>query len=409
MQRAYVAIHAFLTAHQCLHKPFIICCSGGPDSTYLVHELAACTTQKHMVIYFNHHQRPNEITNEINHVQQLSNQYNYPFILIDLPKMDRFSHNVYRSYRIDALKTLCQSHPGYSVVTGHHLDDDIETLFYQLSKGATRHLHGIPPITKHSNCTIYHPMLTIPKSSILSYLSANNYSYCSDSSNQSQIYTRNNIRSILPTVYRTLNTSAIQLGRSLTYLKQKRHERNGNIPHKQLDGYVLIRKTDIPSLDACLTFIEQQTGSYINRTQEKQLTESLNQSRLTRLILSTCVIEIDYKWVCISKSDSCVSPNNDLFPYGNFSFQHSIPAQSTLDCLRVSQSVYEAVSYASIDDCSVFIPNKKKRLRCLTISPIQQKFWPVVYVDDCILWIPNVFISDSFGSYAMQFESHLYS
>ena len=82
------------------------------------------------------------------------------------------------------------------LATGHHLDDNIETLFMRLLRGTGVHgLQGIPPRRDY----IIRPMLDLPASVIRDYAREMNIPWRDDSSNPTDAYFRNRIRnSLLP-------------------------------------------------------------------------------------------------------------------------------------------------------------------------------------------------------------------
>ncbi len=77
------------------------------------------------------------------------------------------------------------------ILTGHHKDDQIETILMRLFKGSGVHgLTGIPGRIGN----VIRPLLQIPKSSILSYLDKRDLTYSIDTTNLSDSYERNRVR-----------------------------------------------------------------------------------------------------------------------------------------------------------------------------------------------------------------------
>src|SRR5690606_6323565 len=83
---------------------------------------------------------------------------------------------------------------GYDyIATAHHLNDAIESLLLNLTKGCgIRGLHGILPKTPQTK--LIRPLLFASKTQILEYAKAADLSYREDSSNATVKYTRNKIR-----------------------------------------------------------------------------------------------------------------------------------------------------------------------------------------------------------------------
>lgn len=81
-------------------------------------------------------------------------------------------------------------------MTAHHLDDRIETLFFNLVRGSK--LTGLINMTECSG-NILRPLLSLQKDEIESYLEKNNLTFFLDSTNANTEITRNKLRlDILP-------------------------------------------------------------------------------------------------------------------------------------------------------------------------------------------------------------------
>lgn len=105
-----------------------------------------------------------------------------------------------RQWRLNRLIDLAQEHQCDTIATGHHLNDNAETLIHRLSRGTGyRGLCGIRPVRYHQGQRVISPLLCLTRQEILAYLSSQKQIWCEDASNQDQTYTRNYIRqTILP-------------------------------------------------------------------------------------------------------------------------------------------------------------------------------------------------------------------
>ncbi|CAM3379775.1 tRNA lysidine(34) synthetase TilS [Aequorivita lipolytica] len=82
------------------------------------------------------------------------------------------------------------------LLTAHHLDDDLETFFINLTRGTG--LNGLTGIPKENN-KIIRPLLKFSRQEILQYAETNNFKWREDSSNQKTDYLRNKLRlEVLP-------------------------------------------------------------------------------------------------------------------------------------------------------------------------------------------------------------------
>ena len=90
------------------------------------------------------------------------------------------------------------------IATAHHLNDAIETVIYNYTKGCgLRGLHGIPL----RNGSIIRPLLFATKAEIENYCQSNQISFREDESNKTTKYSRNKIRHEVVPVLKELNPS----------------------------------------------------------------------------------------------------------------------------------------------------------------------------------------------------------
>src|SRR3990172_2797015 len=95
-------------------------------------------------------------------------------------------------------ESLVKEYNATSIALGHHADDQMETFFMRLIRGAQiSGLIGMKP----KNKLYIRPLLSISKAEIVNYLDENNISYMIDSTNQSDAFLRNRIRNAaIPTL-----------------------------------------------------------------------------------------------------------------------------------------------------------------------------------------------------------------
>ena len=93
------------------------------------------------------------------------------------------------------------------IATGHHADDQAETLLMRLARGTSPHgLAGIPPVRAHGSLRIVRPLLACRRSQLTAYLEASAIPYLTDSTNSDLSYRRNRVRRVLmPTLEKDYN------------------------------------------------------------------------------------------------------------------------------------------------------------------------------------------------------------
>jgi tRNA(Ile)-lysidine synthase len=194
---------ALFSGHDCL----LAAVSGGADSTALLSILVHLRTQgliKALVcVHFNHQLRAQADRDEA-FVKDLSDTWAVRTIseTCDIEaraKTHRCSiETAGRQWRLERLASLAQTHQCTAIATGHHADDNAETLVHRLSRGTGfRGLCGIRPTRSHQGMRLIRPLLALTRQDILAYLASQQQPWCEDATNQDLTYTRNYIRQAL--------------------------------------------------------------------------------------------------------------------------------------------------------------------------------------------------------------------
>lgn len=190
----------------------LIALSGGPDSVFLLHFLNNYKKKYRIQIgaaHLNHLLRGKDSDRDELFCEAICNELKIPF-LSARKNVKSYSLKSKQSIEVAARKIRykffneCTVKGEYSkIATAHTLDDNTETVFLNLIKGAgIKGLAGIP--VKREN--IIRPLLNVSKEEILFYLDANRFEYRIDKSNFSDEYERNILRNkILPLISQELN------------------------------------------------------------------------------------------------------------------------------------------------------------------------------------------------------------
>jgi tRNA(Ile)-lysidine synthase len=115
-----------------------------------------------------------------------------------------------RVLRIGALAEMARACGCDAVATGHHGDDQAETVVHRLMRGTgLRGLCGIRPATTLEGVRFIRPMLGLRRAEIEVYCRANHVAWRDDASNRSTAFTRNRIRhQLLPALETQMPTLA---------------------------------------------------------------------------------------------------------------------------------------------------------------------------------------------------------
>ena len=113
-----------------------------------------------------------------------------------LKDLDKISEDILRNKRHEIFKRWADHND--LIVTGHHLDDHIETVLFRLFRGTgIKGLEGIREISKVRDINFYRPFLENTKKEILKYAQEHNLSWVEDGSNRESKFSRNMIRNDL--------------------------------------------------------------------------------------------------------------------------------------------------------------------------------------------------------------------
>ena len=185
----------------------LLAVSGGMDSV-LMCELFHKAGFKFAIAHCNFQLRGEESNQDETFVSDLSKKYNVPFFVTSFQTNDYAKEKgisiqmAARELRFNWFQKLIDYEDYDYVATAHHLDDQIETFFVNLSRGTgIAGLHGILP--KHGN--IIHPLLFVYRKDIEEYISENKIDFREDSSNKSTKYKRNKLRHDILPLFEELN------------------------------------------------------------------------------------------------------------------------------------------------------------------------------------------------------------
>lgn len=191
--------------------------SGGPDSVALLRILEILSAEyslKITVAHLNHGLRGEEADRDEEFVRILSEKKSLAFITkrVDIrerqKKTGRSLEEIGREERYRFLYETAGECGAVKIATGHHRDDQVETFFINLLRGAGLDgLKGIAPI--RDDCLI-RPLLYVGRSEILEFLNREGLAYTTDSSNSDQVFLRNSIRNwLIPELTKRYNPRLI--------------------------------------------------------------------------------------------------------------------------------------------------------------------------------------------------------
>lgn len=169
---------------------YIVAVSGGVDSIALLHALVSHYPENTYVIAHVNHGIRDDADDDRVVVQEYATKYALPFEYTELQLGSAVNEADARAARYAYLTSIKSKYDALAIITAHHQDDVIETLFINLIRGTSR--RGITSLK--STQDIVRPLLHMNKEDIYTYAKNNNLQWREDSTNSDKTYLRNKIR-----------------------------------------------------------------------------------------------------------------------------------------------------------------------------------------------------------------------
>ncbi|AXG74512.1 tRNA lysidine(34) synthetase TilS [Flavobacterium arcticum] len=204
-------------------KKLLLAVSGGVDSIILTH-LFKVLNYDITVAHCNFNLRGEESDGDEEFIRQYAEKNEVKIFVTHFDTVS-FANDNKVSIQVGArqlryawfYELLEKNHFDY-LLTGHHLDDNIETFLINFIRGTgIDGLTGIP----EQNDKIIRPLLPFSREEIVAYAKANTINWREDSSNASDKYLRNKLRHDVIPVLRSLNPSlSISFQDTLNHIQQ---------------------------------------------------------------------------------------------------------------------------------------------------------------------------------------------
>ena len=188
----------------------IVWCSAWPDSMFLVYKILETKFAKNLVIcYFNHNLRE-EAFEEERFLEDLAKEKWFQIEIWDA-KIKELKEKFYKSISLEELarqkryeffNAILNIYNSDKILLAHHLDDKIETFFFNLVRGSK--ISWLVNM-KEKSWVILRPLLNISKKEILEFLEKNNLPYKIDKTNFENDFTRNKLRNLIIPKFSEIN------------------------------------------------------------------------------------------------------------------------------------------------------------------------------------------------------------
>ncbi|MCH2136918.1 MAG: tRNA lysidine(34) synthetase TilS [Phycisphaerales bacterium] len=185
-------------------SPLLLALSGGPDSSALVGGMALLQRRGLAglirVAHVHHHQRP-EADEEAALALQTAESLELPAQVLHLEAQPGATPAALRKQRYEALAIEAVRCNADAVLTGHHADDQLETVLLALVRGAGPNgLAGMPSSrTLRDDVRLVRPLLAAPRSACVDLCDRLEIAYCQDPTNTDPTTARGRLRrDVLP-------------------------------------------------------------------------------------------------------------------------------------------------------------------------------------------------------------------
>ena len=180
---------------------YVVAVSGGPDSLALVALTKSYNFLKKTKFYYaivDHNIRKNSHI-EAQKVKKLLKKTNINLkIFLNKKKIIKNVQAEARNTRYDILTNYCKKKGAKVLLTGHNLEDQVETFLIRLSRGSgLKGLSAMKPISRINNqVSLFRPLLDTKKKFLIK-ISKNVFgTYFKDPSNKSRKYLRTKVRNL---------------------------------------------------------------------------------------------------------------------------------------------------------------------------------------------------------------------
>ena len=205
MENTYNKVINFINKHHMIAGGdlIIVGVSGGADSVCLLHilwRLSKQTTFRLIAVHVDHGVRA-ESTEDAAYVQKLCEELEIPFYLrkVDMngyaAEHGLSSEEAGRQLRYAAFEEIIgqqrRSTENCKIAVAHNANDRAETMLFHLFRGSgIKGFGSIQPVRD----SVIRPLLCLERKEIEQYLDEQQLTYCQDSTNEEDVYTRNKIR-----------------------------------------------------------------------------------------------------------------------------------------------------------------------------------------------------------------------
>jgi len=417
--------------------------SGGADSSLLLEMLVKFREKTGAPLYAAHVEhgiRGDEALRDLEFCRRLCLQKNVEFfeVSVDVPKLAKLQKKSLelcaRDVRYDFFDKIMREKGIRIIATAHNADDNMETLLFNIMRGAGIHgASGIPPSRPFGKGMLIRPLLNIEKANIIKYCNSHKIEFVIDSTNEQTEYSRNFIRAKIVPLLRQCNP---YVGSNITRFCEIMRKNADFIDKAAIDfikanlvdGKIsseLLNKTDEALLMAIISqMYKMLCGDALEYTHLQAITEQIysgkphfsvdlpNDVKAVNLNRKFC---FEYSCNKNAKQDYNIKVTDlsKIYYIGNFAVEFCCGNNNFNKIGIIDKNIYKLdittyINFGNIEDilflrnrcagdviCINSMHKKIKKLFCEYNVPIEiRDSIPLLCTDNEILWAPFVGVCD---------------
>lgn len=322
------------------HQRVLVALSGGIDSMNLFLLLYHHREKFGIelgIAHVNHQQRA-EAVDEEKYLRKMAQKYEIPFYCSHFTGV--FSENTAREWRYQFFTEIMLRNNYTCLVTGHHADDQAETVLMRLIRGSRlRHLSGMKSVQSFASGELIRPLLSFSKKELEDYF------HFEDDSNTCPAYFRNRVRQTYLPQFQKENpniTSALnQLADESQLFVQALNDLTKHIEPTQLE--VFKKQTEAVQSFLLQNYLERFTDLKLSKSQFSQVLHILQtKANYLQPLKNGYLLEKDYQTFKIYKiqpetdrqTEEVVIKSEGIFDYGSYIFSLGQPIKNAEQVLH---------------------------------------------------------------------------